>query len=349
MELQQYKAEDFILNDSFVRYCLRSNDTDVQFWENWLQRYPHKQAEVDKAREWVFILGLRLTPEEKEVEFQSLRQRISAITPATEEPPAATPVIHLRSRWKTIFRISAAAILILVAATWLRKATSPGSKGTGTADYALFEAGDSIRKTIVLADGSRVILNTHSKLKVPAAYNVTERQLFLEGEAYFEVAGTAAKPFIVTANQLAIKALGTSFKVRAYTFDTATCVALVNGRVRVSDMVQETNVTELEPGQQLSGSPRHHTFARTTFDINRELNWRSGKLIFEDASLTDIAATLEYWYGIKVHLTPGKYKPIRFNGIFVNKSVNEVLSAICFVNGLYVREKDQALYIQAHP
>lgn len=349
MELQQYKAEDFILNDSFVRYCLRSNDTDVQFWENWLLRYPHKQAEVDKAREWIFMLGLRLTPEEKEAEFQSLQEHISTITPATEEPLIATSVVAIRSRWKTIFRISAAAILLLATVTWLRKTTHSDSTGTGAADYALFEAGDSIRKAIVLADGSRVILNTHSKLKVPAAYNVTQRQLFLEGEAYFEVAAVAAKPFVVTANQLAIKALGTAFKVRAYAFDTATYVALVNGRVRVVDTAQATSAMELAPGQQLSGVPHRNTFVRTTFDMNRELNWRSGKLIFEDASLTDIAATLEYWYGVKVHLTPGKYKPIRFNGIFVNKSVHEVLSAICFVNGLYVKEKDQALYIQANP
>ena len=60
MNLQAFMAEDFMLNESFVRYCLQSNDEDVAFWSDWIARNPHKRLETEKAREWVLRLGVRL-------------------------------------------------------------------------------------------------------------------------------------------------------------------------------------------------------------------------------------------------------------------------------------------------
>src|SRR5689334_3284035 len=76
MNLQSFMAEDFMLNDSFVHYCLQSNEEDVVFWTDWIARNPHKKAETDKAREWVLRLGVKLNAAEKLEEFNKLRAMI---------------------------------------------------------------------------------------------------------------------------------------------------------------------------------------------------------------------------------------------------------------------------------
>ncbi|MBC9934320.1 FecR family protein [Chitinophaga qingshengii] len=332
MDLQQYKAEDFILNDSFVRYCLRSNDADVQFWEDWLERYPHKQEEAIKAREWLFRLGLRITPEEKEAEFGKLKAAISV---------ADTPV--KKFSWRKIVRIAAAALLPLAAATWWFTARQPAAPAVATESYTLFKAGDSLRRQVMLADGSLVILNAHSTLKVPASYNQQKRNLVLEGEALFEVAKADNKPFVVSSGNLQVQALGTAFKLRAYYYDKQAAVTLVEGRVRVA---QETAVAELQPGEQLITGKAHARFVKNKFDEERENAWRSGRLVFHNASPDEIAATLTYWYGVNVKVITRKNKPIRFNGVFNNKSLHEVLAAVCFVNGLESVTKNDTLWVQ---
>ncbi|WP_158267112.1 FecR family protein [Chitinophaga niastensis] len=336
MDLQQYKAEDFILNDSFVRYCLRSSESDVQFWESWLERYPHKKAEAEKARQWLFTLGLRLTPEEKETEFGKLKSAI-----ATSDKTTAVVIPIHRSRWKRFLRIAAAFMLpVAIGGWWL--ATHRHHPVTNPEAYTVYYAGDSMRRNIQLADGSRVILNAHSILHVPSTYNTQQRQLALEGEALFEVAKAVNKPFIVHMGNLGVQALGTTFKARAYSFDEKATVSLLDGSVRITQ-VQDS--LELHPGEQLTTGKQTPAFNKHIFDSNKELDWRNGRLSFNNASINDIAQTLEYWYGIKVIIQPGKYKPIRFNGVFKNKPLNEVLAAVCFVNGLESVTKNDTLFI----
>ncbi|WP_212005409.1 FecR family protein [Chitinophaga sp. HK235] len=332
MDLQQYKAEDFILNDSFVRYCLRSNDTDVQFWENWLERYPHKQEEAEKARQWLFHLGLRLTPEEKDAEFGKLKAAISV---------ADTPVKKIS--WKKIARIAAAIVLPLTAIAWWLTTQRQTAPAADQEAYTIFKATDNLRRQVTLADGSLVILNPHSVLKVPASYNQQQRNLQLEGEALFEVAKAEGKPFVVSAGNIRVQALGTAFKLRAYHFDKEAAVKLVEGKVRVA---QETAVAELLPGEQLTTGKEHARFNKNRFDLEREKAWRSGRLVFHNASPADIAATLEYWYGINIKVITRKNKPIRFNGVFNNKPLQEVLVAVCFVNGLESVTKNDTLFVQ---
>lgn len=332
MDLQQYKAEDFILNDSFVRYCLRSNEKDVLFWEDWLERYPHKQEEAAKAREWLFRLGLRITPDEKEAEFGKLKAAIAV---------ADTPV--KRISWKRITRIAAAVALPLAAATWWLATHRTAASKEDAKSYTLFKAGDSLRRHVMLADGSLVVLNAHSTLKVPANYNGQQRDLILEGEALFEVAKAEGKPFTVYTGNLQVQALGTAFKLRAYHYDEQAAVTLVEGKVRVA---QETAVAELIPGEQLTTGKAHARFVKNKFDPEKEKAWRSGRLVFHNASPDEIAATLGYWYGINVKVITRKNKPIRFNGVFNNKPLNEVLAAVCFVNGLQSVTKNDTLFVQ---
>lgn len=323
MNLQFFMAEDFMLNDSFVRYCLQSNEEDVAFWNDWIARNPHKQAETDKAREWVLRLGIKLNAEQKLEEFNKLRAMIEI------DHEVAT------RRRNYIPYVAAAVLAGCMAFVWMWKKQSTDVKLPAIA-YKTYRA-DSARKQIVLADGTTVILNRNSVLQVPENYNQQDRHLILSGEALCDVQKDDTRPFTVSAGNTRVQVLGTVFKVRAYLFDSSVKVSLLSGKVKVAAADASK---ELLPGETLEAQDGR--LIPGNFDVAREQDWRRGRLFFRDASLIEVAAELENWYGIKVHITPGKYPAIHFNGEFMNKSLPEVLASISYITNLKtVIQKDE--------
>jgi len=129
--------------------------------------------------------------------------------------------------------------------------------------------------------------------------------------------------------------LGTSFKVSSYDFNPAMRVSLVEGKVKVESKANDTHNAEvLLPGEEVNIHSLAEKMIKEKFDISRELNWKEDKLIFKDASLQEIAAQLEYWYGLKVNFKISAPRKIRFNGEFINKDIDKVLAAITYVNKL---------------
>lgn len=327
MNLQAFMAEDFMLNESFVRYCLQSNDEDVAFWNDWIARNPHKRPETEKAREWVLRLGVRLNASEKQEEFNKLRAMIE------------TDRVQGKRRKNYLPYVAAAAMFAgAVVGAWLWKSQPRTERGAAMA-YTTYHA-DSVRKQVILADGSTVILNCNSTLKVPASFNQQERHLILQGEALYDVQKDDKRPFTVTAGQATVQVLGTVFKVRAYLFENDVQVSLLSGKVNVA---ANKGATALLPGQMVKTS--QDGLIASTFDTARELDWRSGRLLFKDASLQEIANLLEYWYGVKVHVAPRNYQAIHFNGQFVNKSLSEVIASITYITNLKINISGNELFI----
>jgi transmembrane sensor len=326
MNLQSFLAEDFMLNDSFVRYCLQRNEEDVAFWNDWIARNPHKREETEKAREWVLRLGVRLNAEEKQEEFRKLRALIET-EPVQEK--------RRRNYWPYV---AAAALVGCIAGTWVWKKQSPASI-PATIAYTIHRA-DSARKQVLLADGTTVILNRNSVLRVPDNYNQQTRHLILTGEALYDVQKDDQRPFTVTAGNTTVQVLGTVFKVRAYDFDNNVQISLLSGKVKVA---AAHTTKELLPGQTVKAT--RDQLITGTFDTTREQDWRNGRLSFRDASLEEVAHLLEYWYGIKVHIAPGNYQSIHFNGQFVNKSLPDVLASISYITNLKTNISKGELFI----
>ncbi|NLR77928.1 FecR family protein [Chitinophaga eiseniae] len=327
MNLQAFMAEDFMLNESFVRYCLQSNDEDVAFWNDWIARNPHKRPETEKAREWVLRLGVRLNASEKQEEFNKLRAMIE------------TDRVQVTRRKNYLPYVAAAAMFAgAIVGAWLWK-KQPHTERSAAMAYTTYHA-DSVRKQVILADGSTVILNCNSTLKVPASFNQQERHLILQGEALYDVQKDDKRPFTVTAGQATVQVLGTVFKVRAYLFENNVQVSLLSGKVNVA---ANNAATALLPGQMVKTS--QGGLIAGTFDTARESDWRSGRLLFKDASLQEIANLLEYWYGVKVHVAPRNYQAIHFNGQFVNKSLSEVMASITYITNLKINISGNELFI----
>lgn len=169
----------------------------------------------------------------------------------------------------------------------------------------------------------------------------------MTGEAFFDVAKNKEKPFMVASKNVYVEALGTSFKIRSYDFEPGIKIMLVEGKVKVEDKANQLNTAVLLPGEQMNIYAATGKMLKQEFDLTNELNWKENKLIFKDASLEQIASQLEYWYGLKVNLNILSHQKVRFNGEFLNKDIDKVLSAITYVNKLNYSINNKEIYISS--
>ena len=195
------------------------------------------------------------------------------------------------------------------------------------------------KASLTLPDGTKVWLNSATKLTYNSNYNRKERMVQLEGEAYFEVAKNPEKKFTVSCNGLNIEALGTSFNVKGYYTDQTVSTSLLEGKVRVYN---DKNSILLAPQQQLSYNKTTNDFTQTEIKDTREIDfWRRNILFFKSASLEEIAKTLERMYGITVVFETQELKDIPFSGSIRNNSLSNVFHIISLTYPLkYKLEKD---------
>ncbi|RPD41828.1 FecR domain-containing protein [Chitinophaga barathri] len=156
--------------------------------------------------------------------------------------------------------------------------------------------------TIVLPDGSRVWLNSASKLRYPTAFTGEKRLVELEGQGYFEVQKDAEHPFIVKTKSLDVEVLGTGFDVMAYPDEKSINTTLVEGAVRVKDVM-------LKPGQQARMEYSTGCIYVEPADIQQVIAWKTGFFEFDDANLAEIMRQASRWYDIDIVMnTTGKDK-----------------------------------------
>ncbi|PXY39146.1 iron dicitrate transport regulator FecR [Flavobacterium cheongpyeongense] len=178
---------------------------------------------------------------------------------------------------------------------------------------------------IVLADGTKVYLNTVSSLKYPTRFNGNQRLVELEGEAYFEVAKNKEKPFMVKSGNQSVEVLGTHFNIHAYNNEPVIKTTLLEGSVSVTYKNQKTF---LKPGEQSNAAYNSNTIVIRKVDTEAAVAWKNGRFKFDNADLKSVMKQLERWYGIKVEYR-GDVSDVRFSGgTFMNKNLSEVLKVL---------------------
>ncbi len=149
---------------------------------------------------------------------------------------------------------------------------------------------------VILPDGTKVWMNAASELSFPSAFNGKERSVTLNGEAYFEVTGTADRPFIVNTRNQQVQVLGTSFNINAYTDEPMISTTLITGKVKVS---AGNKSAVLLPGEQLQHNSSSWQILRNP-DTDAVMAWKNGYFSFSNADINTVMKQLERWYDINV-------------------------------------------------
>jgi len=224
-------------------------------------------------------------------------------------------------------RVAAMFVLPVITAVGMYFYRSPDETVPGQLVVAV-ERGQ--KANITLPDGSKVWLNSQSRLTYSTNFNVRQRELQLDGEAYFEVAHNPNKPFIVRSNDISVRALGTAFGVKAYNEDMLISSILMIGKVLVTTPDGEAI---LMPNERIIyDKTKHKKEQSTVANATDFTGWIHNELRFEDESLGDIAKTIRRIYNVEVVFASEKLKSQRYTGTINNNSLESVLNIICLTS-----------------
>jgi transmembrane sensor len=185
---------------------------------------------------------------------------------------------------------------------------------------------DSIKK-VMLSDGTQVWLNKHSKISYSNRFNKNARKIKLEGEAFFEIHHDNSIPFEVTAQHASIKDIGTSFNICSDTLSKLIKIAVVSGKVSLTDLVSPINETELHQNQVGRLYANHTIRIRNVNTIN-ENAWLTGKMIFHNQLFSDIAETVGDIYNTKFIFSERLFSNIRITASFDHQSLVEIIKVL---------------------
>jgi ferric-dicitrate binding protein FerR (iron transport regulator) len=207
--------------------------------------------------------------------------------------------------------------------------------------YNEVSAAFGTRSMLTLDDGSRVWLNSGSRLKYPKDFSGRRREVFLTGEAYFEVESDASRPFIVRTKRLNVRATGTRFNVNVSSIEKASQITLVEGKIAVCKNVaggKTVEISRMEPSQHMAFDTISGSFKVETEDTYRFIAWKDGKLIFRNEPLEDVIKRIGYFYNVDIELKDEKLKEYRYRATFEEESLDEILHLLKISSPVDYRE-----------
>jgi ferric-dicitrate binding protein FerR (iron transport regulator) len=182
----------------------------------------------------------------------------------------------------------------------------------------------------LLADGTRVWLNSGSELQFPNRFVGDSREVKLRGEAYFEVVKNENQPFHVNAGKLNVEVLGTSFDVANYKDEKREEVILVEGKVRLA-VKQGDKLTErgtLNPGQMGVYCDSTGKVRTEEVSVDKYIAWRYGNLIFRDDKMEDVVKRLSRWFNVEIHINDPEINSYIYKASFRNENLLQVLNLL---------------------
>lgn len=201
-----------------------------------------------------------------------------------------------------------------------------------------------------LEDGTRISLNSGSRLRYPETFDDSSRVVYLEGVAFFNVARDYRRPFSVITGDIRTTALGTSFNVDFDSLEAKMEVSLITGSVELSKISQDGSDKKilLSPGEQMSCNLHTHEFIRTVFDPLEVSGWKDGIIYFNQANLSHIIETLENWYDVSISVQAKNKRVLDdlvYSGKFKNQTLENVLRGMSYVENFEFEIKDKNVKI----
>jgi len=200
------------------------------------------------------------------------------------------------------------------------------------------------KSSITLYDGTKVWLNSGTTFKYPVAFNGGKRNVFIEGEAYFEVAKNKKKPFVIHTGEMDILVLGTKFNVYAYPEDDMLYTTLEEGSVNISLPAIDKKFN-LKPGEQFEYSKSAKLPQLINVDTRLYTSWKENILRFENASLAEVFKKMERWYDVKIIVDKNLDTSERYTITIKTESLREMLKVLSLTTNMKYEIKEDMVKI----
>ena len=240
---------------------------------------------------------------------------------------------------------SAAVIVVLLAGGWMARS----SVERLTRPMVVYtQVGE--RSQAVLPDGTKVWLNSSSRVEYAASFFSRKRRVKMDGEAYFEVSHDRHAPFVVSTNGLDIRVLGTRFNIRNNEDKHLITTVLLEGSVEASVTGERGTALRLHPSQQLTFDTDTKSMLLTDIPTaERSINWIYGRFSFEHNTLEEIAEELNRYYNVDIRFKDDALRQLRFSGDFqVDDGIYHIMSVLQLTYKFNYRIVDNDIEIYAN-
>jgi len=366
-DFRLFDISDFVMDEDFIRWVYEKNKEDNDFWNNWLARHPQKNMAVAEARRILESIEMeQKTVNQTEVDNQ-VQRLLQTITEQehSDYSIAETHSIHSFRKW---WYAAASVIVIASAITIFYFLSKPGTRA-GEFAYTkqvssrhLVENVNTSEKaiTIKLPEGSTVQLAPNSRISYANDFDTTStRDVYLSGEAFFNVTKNPSRPFRVYANEIVSKVVGTSFSVRSFEQDTIIQVTVRTGKVTVYSQTREKKSASMDkqgaimvmPNQQLLYQKEDESFQKVLLKdpVMTEPMAVGGDRGNEDIPITTMFKNLTEAYEINIVFDAELLKHCTINAPGIkSESFYEKLDMICKAIGARYEIIDGQIIIQSN-
>ena len=336
MNYRKFKTADFIANEYFIHWVKTPDEEADDFWNNWLDANPDKQEEIYEARQFIEKLDFPQSPLSKSQRLKMLHNINAQIE--LDEQKTKLSTLNPNRFWSKM--IAACFIGMLAIASWYFYQNR-------TIEYAtVYEE----LKYIDLPDGSKVTLNANSSFQTKGNWkDLADREVWLEGEAFFEVNAEPIKgnrKFIVHVGDLDVEVLGTKFNV--YTRANHTKVVLTEGHVNLAlKGGSSLNKMDMKPGEMSIYLAKEKRLNKSIVNTDVHTSWKSDVLVFDNTPLSHILDILQFYYGFEVKVENKKLLDRKLTGDIANENFEDLLKAISTAFNVKVKQKDDHyIYIE---
>ncbi len=330
MQKQYTHIDDFLLSENFNEYVLENNFKQQKKWNTYFEKFPDTKLVADRAKK--IILGLTSMEDrisQKEVPDTKLNNQFEETWNKYKDKKSKTAILRIsKVMWRSI---SIAAVLVFAFLFYSIVNTFIVNKNS-TPEYFEIYVPPAKQSRLNLPDGTKVWVNSETIIKYSNRFNLSERNIYLTGEAYFEVTKNKDLPFCVISNGAKIKVVGTKFNVKGYTDENKVETVLVEGKVELSRVGDKSGGTiELRPGDKAILDLTTSKVAISREDIVDDIAWKDGKLIFRNSPLEEVCKILSRHYNVEIILSDDTEMLLQhpFTFTVVNETLPLVLEYLC--------------------
>lgn len=307
---------------------------------------------------------------EKELDYKKVRHDLRKVMNQVDQhsgrQKAKTTIHKYLNSW--LMRAAAIFFIGFVSALLIYSFSIFSSNTNST--LSTLETPKGSNSILKLSDGSIIRLNAGSKLSYPTQFSGDSREVFLEGEAFFDVAKDAKRKFIVKTSDVTVKVFGTQFNIKSYPDDNKVETTLVEGAISLQkntiegkpigkEIVLEPNQrivlykeqepitpTEIQPKkQQTLPARKPKLLLSKSIDPVRYVSWKDGQLIFKSEQMKELAITLERRYNVKIHFEDEELRQFRFTGTIENETIEQVMDAIKLASSIDYRMEEREIWL----
>lgn len=278
-----------------------------------------KEEETDKLDELIDGIELHSPRPPKE---HSAEKSFSRLMARIQPDNNSIDIFRQRANRYRIWMAAATVAMLIAMSGWLYNIVSDSEPA-----FIVASNNTSIVQKVTLPDGTIINLNTCSRLTYPESFSGKSREVFLDGEAYFDVAHDKRHPFIVRAGELKIRVLGTKFNVNASTLVPQITATLIEGSIEA--VTGKKNIL-MKPNQQLKYDTSSGRVSLTELtNASREIRWTQNVWVLSDTPLLDICQRLEQQFNIKIIIMNDELIGKSFTGEFyTNESLESILKTM---------------------